>query len=367
MTNATTVSSELDTQLGERYYKDSKDLEDKGTDDIIALIRRFISQRFDEGRRPALRDAHAGDNGCVKAFFRVDADLNPALRHGVFVPGAEYKAYIRYSNGTSELNSNRSPDARGMAIKLMGVEGEKLLDDEKHTQDFILINKPAFFVDDLDRYVRILDKFLNGRTFFKQFLSVFQLRGKEIWLAINTNTSLITNPLFSQYWSMTPYRLGLDPASKTAVKYTAKPRLPPAGSLLARRLRAVATFLMPGFSLKNEMNNTLAKHEMWLDFYVQRFVDPVRTPIEDSKVEWTEDVAPLQHVAKIVIPCQDVMSSERARFCENLSISPWHSLPEHRPLGVVNRVRKKVYLAISEHRHQLNRVPKQEPTGDEPI
>ena len=33
-------------------------------------------------------------------------------------------------------------DARGMAIKLTGVPGEKLMDDEKHTQDFVLISHP---------------------------------------------------------------------------------------------------------------------------------------------------------------------------------------------------------------------------------
>jgi hypothetical protein len=90
---------------------------------------------------------------------------------------------------------------------------------------------------------------------------------------------------------------------------------------------------MPGFSLKNEMNDTLARHEMWFDFYVQRFVDHRSTPIEDSKTEWKESVSRLAHVAKIIIPCQDLMSPERTCFCEDLSFSPWHSLPEHRPLG----------------------------------
>ncbi len=36
------------------------------------------------------------------------------------------------------------------------VEGRKLLEDEKHTQDFILANNPVFFVDDLQRYKETL-------------------------------------------------------------------------------------------------------------------------------------------------------------------------------------------------------------------
>ena len=35
-----------------------------------------------------------------------------------------------------------------------------------------------------------------------------------------------------------------------------------------------------------------ARSEIWFDFYAQRFVDDWGTPIEDSKVEWTEDVFP---------------------------------------------------------------------------
>jgi len=33
--------------------------------------------------------------------------------------------------------------------------------------------------------------------------------------------------------------------------------------------------------------------------------------------------------------------------CEELSYSPWHALPEHKPLGAVNRMRKAIYERIS--------------------
>ncbi len=35
--------------------------------------------------------------------------------------------------------------------------------------------------------------------------------------------------------------------------------------------------------------------------------------------------------------------AQGGRSCEDLSFSLWHSLPEHRPLGLVNRVRKTAY------------------------
>src|SRR5437764_4121014 len=116
----------IDTQLREEYYRGSRDLEEKLTTDILEIIRQFLDRRFNEGRRPALRDAHAQDTGCVRAVFRVDADLDPSLRQGIFQPAQEYDACIRFSNGNSEVLSSRWPDARGMAIKIMNVDGPRL-------------------------------------------------------------------------------------------------------------------------------------------------------------------------------------------------------------------------------------------------
>jgi hypothetical protein len=351
---------EIDSSLGERYYRDRQDVEERYTDEIIALIRRAIDVNF-KRRQPARRDAHAFDNGCVRALFRVDPDLNADLRHGVFIPGQEYKAWIRFSNGNSEPRSRWWPDARGMAIKLMGIPGAKLLQHETYTQDFILISHPVFFVDDLDRYKALLETFLKGGIFDQYVRSFLKLRGREIWLALVANALWISNPLFHQYWSMTPYRLGTEPARKIAVKYTAKPRVHQRRTLFSR----LAPYLRRQFSLKKEVNATLAGQEAQFDVYIQRYVDDRTTPIEDSKVEWSESVSKLEHVATISIPRQSIMSAEQDRFCENLSFNPWHGLPDHKPLGLINRVRRKVYVSISAYRRGLNQWPKIEPRGDE--
>ncbi len=356
------IAPDLDTALGERYYEGNQASEEKYINEIVESIASAIKLHFKEGGPPARRDAHAYDNGCVQAIFRVNADLPDHLRQGVFVPGSQYKAWIRFSNGNSEARPAWFFDARGMAIKLMGVPGEKLLDDEKHTQDFILISHPNFFVDDLRRYKATLVDFLKGGYIDQYLWSLLKLRfPDEFWLALKAKSNFTANPLFQQYWSMTPYRLGVDPDKKFAVKYTAKPQLNNMPSFLKRHL----TRLGRNFSLKGEMNKTLAGTEVTFDFYVQRYVDDVRTPIEDSKVEWTEDVSKPERVGSIVIPIQDCMSAEQAVFCENLSFSPWHTLPEHRPLGLVNRVRKIAYREISALRHKLNQAPRQEPNGGE--
>jgi hypothetical protein len=352
---------EFDADLGERFYRNSQEEEERLTDQIIAIIARFIDRRFNdhEGRRLALRDAHAKDIGCVHARFRVDSELAPALRQGVFVPGREYDAWIRFSNGNSEINGSRYPDARGMAMKLMGVGGAKFLSDENSTQDFIMADNPVFFVDDLRRYADTLEEFHSGGRLM-QYISVRRLQGRERRLAFLNSFHWITNPLFRQYWSMTAYRLGVEPGKKMAIKFTAKPRLPPGEKAFQWR-----TFLSPGFSLRQEASKVLAKGEARFDFYIQRFVDDRRTPVEDTGTNWEESVARPEHVAEIVIPAQDLLSAERYRFCENLSFNPWHSLPEHKPLGAVNRARKRIYVEISKHRHRLNQAPMIEPTGAE--
>ncbi len=356
-----TANSDIDAELGERWYGGAREAEEALTGEIVAITRQFIKRRFDENRRPAMRDAHATDNGCVRATFAVDPDLDPALRHGVFVPGAQYKAYIRFSNGNSERLSNRRLDARGMAIKLVGVPGTKLLEDEKQTQDFILVKGPVFFVDDLVRYRNALQTFHAGGV-LHQNLALLRLRGREILLSIINNSTLIDNPLFSRYWSKTPYRLGVG-RDRAAIKFMVRPRLPAPPPLLRR----ILTVLRPSFSLKTELQNVLAVQPAEFDFYIQRYVDETRTPIEDSKTKWQETVSRPQHVARIVIPPQRLISKERDDFCENLSFSPWHALAEHKPLGAVNRVRKQVYLQISNFRHSLNGVAPKEPAGDEEI
>lgn len=77
--------------------------------------------------------------------------------------------------------------------------------------------------------------------------------------------------------------------------------------------------------------------------------------------EWKEDAAPFHEVATIHIPSQDFDTPEFKRLGETLSFNVWHALPEHRPLGAVNRMRKIVYDRISSVRNQMNSAERREP------
>ena len=109
------------------------------------------------------------------------------------------------------------------------------------------------------------------------------------------------------------------------------------------------------------MQERLLKEDVYFDFMVQMQTHPYKTPIENALVPWDEEISPFRKVATIWIPKQRFDSPEQLEFCDNLSFTPWHCLPEHRPLGSVSRVRRIVYAEISKFRHRENNVPREEP------
>jgi hypothetical protein len=68
-------------------------------------------------------------------------------------------------------------------------------------------------------------------------------------------------------------------------------------------------------------------------------------------------------VARLTLPAQTIESPEQERLCESLSFTPWHALPEHEPVGGINRVRRAVYQELSRYRHAQNGTPRAEPRG----
>jgi hypothetical protein len=115
--------------------------------------------------------------------------------------------------------------------------------------------------------------------------------------------------------------------------------------------------------LTEAMVRTLNTEDVEFDFMVQFQTDPARMPIEDPSIAWKESESPFIKVATVHIPKQEFASPAQMEFGDNLSFTPWHSLPEHRPLGGIQRARRTVYQTISKLRHNLNNAPRKEPTN----
>jgi hypothetical protein len=107
---------------------------------------------------------------------------------------------------------------------------------------------------------------------------------------------------------------------------------------------------------------TVAGKPAKFDFNVQLRTDAAPEVIDNPTVPWN---APVQRVAVITIQPQTFDTPEQRRFGENLSYTPWHALPEHRPLGQINEIRKKVYLESLRLRHMKNDARHGEPNGTE--
>ena len=90
-----------------------------------------------------------------------------------------------------------------MAIKVLGVAGKKLLDNEDQatTQDFIMINNPVFFANDPARYLSFMHD-ANSDSFDGKLLIPFALGAKGTRIALTTSSKRISNPLQTRYWSM---------------------------------------------------------------------------------------------------------------------------------------------------------------------
>lgn len=293
------------------------------------------------------RDAHPKMHGLVKAEFTIEPDLPPELQVGIFKEARTYQAWIRFSNQDGTIQPDTSRDIRGMAIKLMGVAGDKLLEAERdaQTQDFIVITTNVFVTKDVAEFDGLI-KAMTGSIWAK--ISYFATHWRVIWNLIKS-LKKFANPLQTRYWSTTPYLFG-----ETAVKYSAIPRVTHPDEVPAN----------PGPDyLREAMVRQLSQREAVFDFTVQLQVDANSMPIEDPGHEWKESESPFRKVATIHIPQQEFDSEAQRTFGENLSFTPWHSLPAHRPLGGINRARKIVYDAISTFRHARNNVVRREPSS----
>lgn len=325
----------------------------------IEKVSQIISQTLVKSHQaePGMmkRDAHAKHHGCVRGTFEVSGNLSDALAVGVFAKPQVYPAWIRYSNGSGKSQDDQVGDGRGMAVKLMNVPGDKILTNQKfeQTQDFLMINHPTFFVRNAIDYVEfseVLAKNGSPVKFFFSGVNPLNWRLHELNVARKIQGKKLSDPLATRYWSMTPYLLG-----SRAVKFSAKPCSIHGGVPVAKGENA----------LRETMSNHLARKDACFEFMVQFQRDAKTMPVEDPTIEWEESRSPFHKVATLMIEKQSFESEKQMDFCENLSFTPWHSLPEHRPLGGINRTRKTVYEAISNLRHDTNGTLKKEPVGNE--
>ncbi len=333
--------------------------EEKLLDDEEAYLDSIISSFETQMRllwKPGAfeRGGNTKTHGIVRAEFTVHDDIPPQFRHGIYARPQTFRAWVRFSGPGPYI----TPDIddvgfMSISIKLMGVPGPKLMDQEQHTLDMFGVSTPTFVTPDTKANAQLqLKSVQNAQIFY--FLN---LRNSHIADMIMQGlwTKTQTSPLEAPYFSCVPYLLGEGQAMQYSVwpktkKRSRIPRLP---------------FRPPDDYLRDAMVATLEKRDVELDVRLQLQTDPHLMPIENNAVLWPEELSPRLSVATLRIPRQTFDSPAQLAFARQLSYNPWHTIAEHRPLGNQSRARRRMYLALSDLRREMNDVEHYEPTGDE--
>ena len=93
----------------------------------------------------ATRSVHAKSHGLLRADLRVLDDLPPVLAQGIFAKPGSWPVVMRFSTVPGDMLDDSVSTPRGLAVKVVGVQGERLGNSEGAvTQDFLLVNGPAF-------------------------------------------------------------------------------------------------------------------------------------------------------------------------------------------------------------------------------
>ncbi|MCU1250283.1 MAG: hypothetical protein JWQ49_3312 [Edaphobacter sp.] len=329
-------------QPGEELYLQS----------IIDSFREQMRGLWQPGRFE--RGGNTKTHGIVRGEFIVHSGLASNLRRGIFAEPRVFPAWVRFSGPGPYI----TPDIddvgfMSISVKLMGVHGPKLMDDEKFTQDMLAISTPTFVTPNVEANAQLqLESVKNAQIFYFANLRhshMLDLIMQGLW--IKTQTS----PLEAPYFSCVPYLLGEGQAMEysfwpTSNARTPIPRLP---------LRP------PDDYLRQALTAALAQRDVELEMRVQIQTDPHLMPIENAGILWPERLSPRIPVATLRLPRQSSDYMAQLAFARRLRYNPWHCIAEHRPLGNQSRARRQMYAALAELRQSMNSVPDYEPTGDE--
>lgn len=290
--------------------------------------------------------------GC-RAEFTVLPDLPAHARISLFAEPKTYPAWVRFSNGSSARQRDDKADVRGMAIKVVGVAGLKLISglEDALTQDFLMIKSASISFRDAAEFMFFVSAAARPLTFLPRMIGFFGARRTlQIVRSLKATVGRKIQSLADQrFYSALPIQLG-----PYAVRYSVRPHAsvspPTQGASSADYLA-------------EDLASRLEQGALAYDFMLQFYCDPERTPIEDASVPWREEDAPLLTVARLTLPQQVLRSSrgrEQAAFVDRLSFDPWHATPALRPLGDIMRARRHAYRAST-----LQRSASREPDGSE--
>ncbi len=275
------------------------------------------------------RALHAKGHGVFEATLEIADGLPEHARHGLFAKPARYEALVRFSNGSGKRQADKVGDVRGIAVKVLGVPGKKVLGDAA-TQDFLGILSPSVPFQNADDFVGVIWATRSPALALFRLIGTIGFRAFPLVKKVVAGFKLPPASLATKrFFSALPIQCG-----PYAARFAFTPSETSADPLSAG----------PDFH-SEALASRLARGTVAYDLELQFFADEATTPIEDPRVDWP---TPYIRVGRLELAQQDASSARGKQLTERgekLSFDPWHALVEHRPLGGMMRARKAAYFA----------------------
>ena len=332
-----------------RYTPSVEKPEEDEAETARALDRTMqgIQEKTCEDYGQPVRSVHAKAHGFLQATLEVADGLPPELAQGLFARAGRYPAVMRFSTPPGDILDDGVSSPRGLAVKVIGVPGERLPGSEEDaTQDFVLVNGPAFnsstgkqFLTNLKLLAATTDKGEGAKKVLSSVLQTVEGALETVGLQSGMLSALggapQVHPLGETYYSQTPFLYG---------EHIAKFALFPISKGLTEVTKMkVVTHNRPD-ALREDVAETMIEQDGVWELRVQLCTDLEKMPIENASVVWDEKESPYRTVATLTAPAQPSWTLERVQAVDQgMAFSPWHGLAAHRPLGSVNRMRKDAY------------------------
>jgi hypothetical protein len=322
--------------------------------DIADLFKGAMTQRHGTSDSPkkfmgsanVQRAVFLKTHGCAKGTFEVPANLDPILKVGLFSSAFKRTAYVRLSSDTPPDTADQKNSTVGLSIKILDVPGKKILpgEEEFKTHDFLLQNHPVFFVNNLPDFLSL---FSDPPSEITNQPGGDALLAKYQHILDVDMPKEVKNVMASNYWSTTTYQFGVGRIAKYKVAPCSKGTLTKSNDP-----NYLATLMKKDFAAKGGC----------FDFQVQVRPDDQtgKALTEMATADWDEKVFKPMTVGRITIQPQDI--SANALKCENMEFTAWHALPDHMPLGSINKGRGIIYKMLGDYRHQRNGIQLQDVT-----
>ena len=333
---------------------------------IDESMRKIQEKTLEDGGKP-LRSVHSKSHALLVGELTVLPGLPATLAQGLFARPGRLPVVARLSTTPGDLLPDDVSTPRGMALKIIGVEGARLPGSEGAvTQDFIFVNGPAFMKKDARGFansLKLLAATTDHAAHAKQVLSTV-LRGLEkVVEAVGgqsaTLTALgghpLTHPLGETYYSQVPVLIG---------EYFGKLSVRPVSPGLQALHGAKVDLSDKPDGLREAVSEWFGANDGEWELCVQLCTDIDEMPVEDASKVWDEEASPYVAVARLTFGRQVSYSAERATMIdERMAFSPWTGIAAHRPLGSVMRLRREAYASARRFREERGAARIEEPTS----